>query len=343
MSEQAEPKVKVTVLMVTYNHERYIAQSIESVLAQRTNFPIEIVIGEDCSIDRTREIVADYARRYPDVIRARFPEKNQGAARNFGDTFAMCSGKYIVILEGDDYFLNRNKLQIQADILDSRPDLAIHFHPVKCIYSDGITGADVWPDNFTREESTIYDLLEDNFIPTSGSMFRNKLFDRLPPWFSESVLGDWPLNIMNAAHGNIGFTREPMSAYRKHGNGVWTGMGRARQLMLTFRMFSMIDHHFGGKYHDEIYKHRYNTLHWLMHEVEQAQAVTEYVEGLELNNRQLSELNNRYEAIVDLTSYRVVREIMRPWKQLSKRVNRLLGRETAKPQQDIVTRLKQAA
>lgn len=340
MSEQAEPEAKVTVFMVTYNHERYIAQSIESVLAQRTNFPIEIVIGEDCSTDRTREIVVDYARRYPNIIRARLPEKNQGAARNFVDTFPMCSGKYIVILEGDDYFLNRNKLQTQADILDSRPDLAIHFHPVKCIYSDGITGDDIWPKNFTREESTIHHLLEDNFIPTSGCMFRNRLFDRLPPWFSESILGDWPMNIMNAAHGNIGFMPEPMSAYRKHGSGVWTGMDRARQLMLTFRMFSMIDHHFGGKYHDEIYKHRYNTLHWLMHEVEQAHALTE---GLELNNRQLSELNDRYEAIVDLTSYRVVREIMRPWKQLSKRVNRLLGRKTAKPQQDIVTRLKQAA
>src|SRR5690606_17199933 len=149
--------------------------AIESVLAQRTNFPIEIVIGEDCSTDRTRESVVDYARRFPKIIRPRLPEKKQGAARNSVDTFPMCNGKYIVILEVDDYFLNPNKLQIQADILDARPDLAIHFHPVQCIYSDGITGDSIWPNNFTREESTIYDLLEDNFIPTSGNMFRNRL------------------------------------------------------------------------------------------------------------------------------------------------------------------------
>ena len=344
MSERKAAEPKVTVFMVTYNHERYIAQSIESVLAQRTNFPIEIVIGEDCSTDRTREIVVEYARRFPKIIRPRLLEKNQGAAHNFVDTFPMCSGKYIVILEGDDYFLNPNKLQIQADILDARPDLAIHFHPVKCIYSDGITGDSIWPNNFTREESTIYDLLEDNFIPTSGNMFRNRLFDQLPPWFSESILGDWPMNIMNAAHGNIGFTPEPMSAYRKHASGVWTGMDRARQLMLTFRMFSMIDHYFGGKYHDEIYKARYNTLHWLMHEVDQARVVNQYVEGLETDNRQLAELNERYESMVDLTAYRVVREIIRPWKQFRSRLDKFLGREVPEePPQDLATRLKRAA
>ncbi|WP_428305365.1 glycosyltransferase [Lacipirellula sp.] len=344
MSEQAGGEIKVSVCMVTYNHERYIAQAIESALAQRVDFPLEIVIGEDCSTDRTREIVRDFARRYPETIRPRLPAKNQGGSPNFVNTFAECRGKYVVILEGDDYFLNPNKLQIQADKLDERPDWAIHFHPVKCIYSDGITGADVWPDNFDREEATIHDLFEDNFIPTSGCMFRNRLFDRLPDWFTQTNLGDWPLNILNAAHGNIGFTKEPMSAYRKHAGGLWTGMDRGRQLMLTFRMFSMIDHHFGGKYRDEIYKHRYNTLHWLMHEVDQARVVNQYVEGLESDNRQLTELNERYEAMVDMTSYRVVREIMRPWKQFRSRLDKFLGREVPEePPQDLATRLKRAA
>ena len=92
--------IKVSVCMPTYNHERYIAQAVESVLAQNVNFPIELVIGEDVSTDRTREIVQQLARQHPDRIRLRLSDRNIGGKANFLATIALCRGQYVAMLEG---------------------------------------------------------------------------------------------------------------------------------------------------------------------------------------------------------------------------------------------------
>src|SRR5262245_39714091 len=104
-------QLKVSVLIIAYNHERYLAQAIESVLAQKLSWPLELVIAEDCSTDRTREIVMDYARRYPDTIRPLFHEHNVGMSRNFQAGLEACTGKYIALLDGDDYWTSERKLQ----------------------------------------------------------------------------------------------------------------------------------------------------------------------------------------------------------------------------------------
>ena len=127
-SVSPSPSPKVSVVMLTYNHEKFIAQAIESVLIQRTNFPIELVVGEDCSTDGTREIVRRYAAARPDIIRLVFHEKNVGAYENGQDVLAACQGEYIALLEGDDYWTSPDKLQRQADYLDAQPACALCFH-----------------------------------------------------------------------------------------------------------------------------------------------------------------------------------------------------------------------
>src|SRR5579864_5088925 len=117
--------MKVSVMMITYNHERFIAQALESVLAQRVNFDYEIVIGEDCSTDRTREILLEFCRRYPKRIVPLLKDKNVGAMRNVEATLAACRGQYLALLEGDDYWTCEDKLQRQIDFLDEHPDYAI--------------------------------------------------------------------------------------------------------------------------------------------------------------------------------------------------------------------------
>jgi glycosyltransferase involved in cell wall biosynthesis len=103
--------------MITYNHEPYIAQAIEGVLSQETDFPIELIIGEDCSTDRTREIVLDFQRRHPEMIRVLFSEKNVGMHNNFRRTVLAARGKYIAFCEGDDWWHRRDKLQLQIRAL----------------------------------------------------------------------------------------------------------------------------------------------------------------------------------------------------------------------------------
>ena len=115
----------VSVHMLTYNHEPYIAQAIEGVLIQKTDFPIELVIGEDCSTDRTREIVLAYQRKHPDVIRVVLWDKNVGARRNSRKLNELLRGKYVALNEGDDYWIHPKKLQMQVDIMEADPKVGL--------------------------------------------------------------------------------------------------------------------------------------------------------------------------------------------------------------------------
>ena len=115
----------VSVKMITYNHAPYIAEAIEGVLQQKTDFPFELVIGEDCSTDGTQEIVFDYQKKYPDIIRVITSNKNVGAHKNGIRTEKACRGKYIAFCEGDDYWHHPRKLQKQVDFLERHPEYGL--------------------------------------------------------------------------------------------------------------------------------------------------------------------------------------------------------------------------
>src|SRR5436190_151063 len=120
-----EPYPKVTTCLITYNHIKYIVQAIESVLVQKTDFPIEIVIADDFSTDGTREIIQKYQRKYPEIIRPILQPKNVGPAVNSIDLFKAARGDYIAYLDCDDFWTDENKLQKQFNFLDQHPDFAI--------------------------------------------------------------------------------------------------------------------------------------------------------------------------------------------------------------------------
>lgn len=115
----------VSVPMITYNHASFIAQAIEGVLRQETGYPFELIIGEDCSSDETRLIVAEYQKKYPEVIRVLTSEKNVGMKTNVRRTFKACRGTYIACCEGDDFWQNPHKLQLQTEYLERHPDCGL--------------------------------------------------------------------------------------------------------------------------------------------------------------------------------------------------------------------------
>jgi glycosyltransferase involved in cell wall biosynthesis len=228
--------VKVSVCMITYNHEAFIAQAVESVLMQQTDFAVELVIGEDCSTDGTRAIVCDFGERYPARIRLRLPERNQGMQANGLATLKECRGQYIALLDGDDYWTDPNKLQKQVDFLEGHPEYPFCFHPVflreentgqerKHYYSALGCGA-----LGIRDYYTLDDLLEySNFIPTDSVVFRNRVFEELPDWFYQAPFGDFPLHILNICSSGLehfGFIDEHMAVYRLHSGGVYSGNSR---------------------------------------------------------------------------------------------------------------------
>lgn len=119
----------VSVLMLAYNHESYIAEAIEGVLSQTSSYSFELIVSEDCSTDRTREIALDYQSRYPDLIRVLYSEKNIGMMKNFTRALKACRGKYLAYCEGDDKWIDPLKLQLQIDYLEANPDCGL-------VYSD---------------------------------------------------------------------------------------------------------------------------------------------------------------------------------------------------------------
>ena len=126
-----DPSPKVSVLMIAYNEEQFVKQAIQSVLMQKANFEYELVIGEDCSTDRTREIVLEFQRKYPDRIRLLLAKRNLGASVNWIRTLRGCRGQYVANLDGDDYLTSAHELQKQADFLDAHPECSICFHAIR--------------------------------------------------------------------------------------------------------------------------------------------------------------------------------------------------------------------
>jgi glycosyltransferase involved in cell wall biosynthesis len=218
------PNPLVSVHMVTYNHEDYIAQAIESALMQKTNFDFEIIIGEDFSVDKTREIVSNYASKYPEKITALLHPYNLGGGGTINslNTFKACRGKYIAQLEGDDYWIDPYKLQKQVDFLEANLDYAICYHRVYEENDNGDRALDFYNSSTEEKTYTLNDLAQGNFIHTPSVVFRNNLFDKLPQWFTSASVGDFVVHVLNARCGKIKYLPDIMAVYRVHGGGAWT-------------------------------------------------------------------------------------------------------------------------
>ncbi len=118
----------VSICCITYNHEPYIRKCLDGFLMQKVDFPIEIIIGEDCSTDKTRQICEEYAKRHPHLINLLPSEHNLGCLDNEYRVMKTARGKYIAFCEGDDYWTEPTKLQRQVDFLESHPEYTVCFH-----------------------------------------------------------------------------------------------------------------------------------------------------------------------------------------------------------------------
>ncbi len=203
----------VSVCIITYNHENYIAQAIEGALIQKTNFPFEIVIGEDCSTDGTREIVFDYAKKYPNIIRVITSEKNVGMINNFIRTLNVCKGKYIALCEGDDYWIDPYKLQKQVDFLEANPDCSLCFHNAFKIYENSTKTPELFNDIFFSREVTINEIVNKWIIPTASIVFKRDILP-LPAWSKNIYSGDMTLALIAVSKGKLFCLNSVMSVYR---------------------------------------------------------------------------------------------------------------------------------
>jgi glycosyltransferase involved in cell wall biosynthesis len=266
-------KIKATVSITTYNHEKYIAQAIESVLMQETNFDYEILIGEDDSKDKTRTIVKDYKRRFPDKIKIFLNDRKNviyvngkvTGRWNFVNNLKQAEGEYIALLDGDDFWTDPNKLQTQIDFMDKHPECAICFHNVTFLNEDGVHRPWNCHPSENKEIFTLEDLLSGNFMHTCSVIFRKGLFEEFPEWFYRCPMGDWPLHILNAQYGDIGYIDQIMGTYRVHGGGTCSSISRTELLNNTISAAEIIKHCLNQKHKKIIIN---SITHWHLEIVE---------------------------------------------------------------------------
>lgn len=215
--------IKVSVIMTCYNQENYISTAIESVLSQRVNFDYEIIISDDCSKDSTPQILKYYQSRYPDNIRLVLRDKNVGISRNWYEALCMAKGEYVTTLEGDDYWISDDKLQKQADFLDSHSEFAGVTHRRNIVDDNGkiydFFTADMLPKNDTV---TFKNLSKGVIFPYNSCMHRN-FFGSLGEKEYNFVthnrsIADFPLTMLVLKHGDVHVLHDVLSVYRIAGD-----------------------------------------------------------------------------------------------------------------------------
>jgi glycosyltransferase involved in cell wall biosynthesis len=216
----------LSVCLITYNHINYIREAIESVWMQEINFSWEFIIADDYSIDGTREIVFKYKEKYPELIRIIPREKNVGAAKNWIELLTPAKGKYIAYFEGDDYWIDPNKLQKQIDFLEANPKYVCHCHNALIIEKN--KPEKFYNNNKIDKVLTTDDIVTTLSIPTGSVVFRNCL--RPFP----SYLKKFPLDIILyfalSKFGDFYQSTEVMSVYRIHEGGIWSEQSPLKKL-----------------------------------------------------------------------------------------------------------------
>jgi glycosyltransferase involved in cell wall biosynthesis len=216
----------VSICCITYNHEKFIKQCIDGFLMQETSFPVEIIIHDDASTDRTADIIRACHAKYPRLFRPILQKENQyqqGKRRILLALLPFARGKYIAVCEGDDYWTGKDKLQLQSIFLNDNPSCALCHHRVS--YLKDATGEIEleYPPTERRLRRVDGDLLaQGNFIQTCSLILRRGWIPPLTDGFKALKLGDWPLCALVSQRGWIGYIDRNMAVYRLHSGGLWS-------------------------------------------------------------------------------------------------------------------------
>lgn len=258
--EGKNQNIEVSVICLAYNHEAYIRQALEGFAMQRTNFAFQVLVHDDASTDRTAEIIREYEKRYPDLIRPIYQNENQySQGVNIGEVFLSqrIRGKYIALCEGDDYWVSPYKLQKEYDALEAHPEVDICAHSSWVLYPDG-----------RKEESVVSDvdvLLSagqiisggGNFVKTNTIMYRLDLDQRIPE-FRKNWDGDYTLKIHGSLRGGMYYLHDLMSVYRAYSSGSWSERMESRpedkikHCRDILKMCDCLDNDTAHRYRDDI-------------------------------------------------------------------------------------------
>ncbi|NLD47019.1 MAG: glycosyltransferase [Clostridiaceae bacterium] len=257
----------VSVCCITYNHEKYIAEAIESFIMQKTDFPIEIIIHDDASTDNTANIIKGYEKKYPDIIKPILQEENQysqgkSPMRDFVIPFV--EGKYIATCEGDDYWTDVEKLQKQVDFMENNKDYTMCFHKVEVvdIYKNPVGRYLGLKKNFSKKIS-VGDAATGGVVHVSSRLIKADFSKKQRPgWIRNAKHGDYAFALYSAAEGLVFYMNEVMSAHRVGvADSMMTKFGTefSKEKIIEYylnriEILRLADEYYNYSYHHEIKK-----------------------------------------------------------------------------------------
>lgn len=216
--------ILVQIEVMTYNQAKYINQCLDGILMQKTNFKFEILLHDDASTDGTSEIIKEYEKKYPDIIKPIYQKENQFSKNvyiNKTYNYPRLRAKYLAVCEGDDYWCDELKLQKQVDFMESHHDYALCYHPAKMIYEGGSHKPIIIGKSKHKNPQPYYNLLKANYIPANSVMYRAEYLKQELPDYPECIYpGDWYNHIVVSSHGKIGYLPDVMYVYRWHSQGI---------------------------------------------------------------------------------------------------------------------------
>ena len=203
----------VSVAIITYNQEKFISQTLESILSQKHRCAYEIIIGDDCSTDRNREIIESYREKYPEIIKPIYNQNNLGLIKNYFNVMAQCRGKYIMQCAGDDWWLPE-KLSIQVDFMETHPDIGMCYGKAQTY----IDGKKKYGKKFGEKRESFESLLGGNTIPAVTACFRRDLLEKyledINPLGKNWLMEDYPLWLWFSHESKVYFINKVLAIYR---------------------------------------------------------------------------------------------------------------------------------
>lgn len=241
----------VSIVMIAYNSAKYIATAIQGVVSQRCNFPIRLIISDDASSDRTGEIVAEWMKRYPDIIEYHRNPENLGVQRNYLEAFRYCNGKYLAMCDADDYWICKTKLSRQVDYMEKHPECAICYHRVVNLYEDSSEMSLSNGGGHKMQVFNAVDLSRRNPITNMSALSRASLIDfaNLPSWLADVRLLDYAMHMLvsGAKAGNtIHYMSRPMGVYRRYPQAIWSMAEQSQRMKMAIDVRRHLIRHFSA-------------------------------------------------------------------------------------------------
>lgn len=224
--------ILISVCVLCYNHEKYIRQTLDGILMQEGDFLTEILVNDDASTDSSAQIIEEYRKKYPNIIKPLYHSSNQyskGVTNLSGlFNFPRAKGEYIAMCEGDDFWTDKNKLSMQLSYLEKYKNCSLCFHSAEnCVVDGSFTDSFVRPYKESRVISSREIIEKKSGYPTASLFFRREYIDDLPKFYFDCAVGDIPLQLILANKGDAFYIDKVMSVYRVGDSGSWSNRAKA--------------------------------------------------------------------------------------------------------------------